>query len=238
MVNIKDDRGFNQIYKVTKTTLIRAERRNKYFEDIIGRDKPNDILEIGCAFGELSFYLANNSQNNVIGIDICTPFIEEAKRRYKLPNLDFSILDFNNPVGLNNRKFDYIIGIGILHHLYYEIDKALINLKGLLKSGGKIIFLEPNLSNPYCFLIFNTTKFFRNMAKLEPGEKAFTKRFIRNRLIKARFKDISIEYKDFLIPITPYFLIKPVIFFSNIFEKIPFIKNTSQSLFISADNIY
>jgi SAM-dependent methyltransferase len=151
-----------------------------------------------------------------------------------LPNLDFSVLDFNKPAGLNNRKFDYIIGIGILHHLYYEIDKALINLKGLLKGGGKIIFLEPNLLNPYCYLIFNTTPFFRKWAKLEPAEKAFSKKYIYSKLIKAGFNNIRIEYKDFLIPITPCSLVKPTIFIGDILEKIPVVKKIAQSIYFSA----
>lgn len=56
MGSIVDDRGFNQSFKETKTTLIRAERRNKYFEENIDKNKANDILEIGCALGELSFF--------------------------------------------------------------------------------------------------------------------------------------------------------------------------------------
>ena len=83
-------------------------------------------------------------------------------------------------------------------------------------------------------MIFNTLPLFRRMAKLEPGEKAFTKKYIRNRLIHAGFHDIKIEYKDFLIPGTPSFLVKPVIFFGNVMERIPLLRNITQSIFISA----
>jgi len=188
-------------------------------------------------WGNCRFFLAKNSDNNVIGTDLCVPFIEEAKEKYKLPNLEFSTLDFNYPKALGNRKFDYIVGNGILHHLYYEIDKALLNLKGLLKEGGQIIFLEPNLLNPYCYLIFNTTTLFRNWAKLEPTEKAFTKKFIQRKLAIAGFKNIQVEYKDFLIPGTPSFLVKPIIIAGSILERIQVLKLISQSIFISADNL-
>ncbi|MGD0711497.1 MAG: class I SAM-dependent methyltransferase, partial [Bacteroidales bacterium] len=212
MGSIVDDRGFNQSFKETKTTLIRAERRNKYFEENIDKNKRNDILEIGCALGELSFFLAKNSNNNVLGIDICKTFIDEAKERYKLPNLEYKLLDVRNHQLFNNRKFDYIIGKGVLHHLYYEMDSVLRILKDMLKDGGKILFQEPNLSNPYCFLIFNTTTFMRKWANLDDGEKAMTKKFINKNLINTGFKNIKIEYKDFLIPLTPYILVKPTIF--------------------------
>ena len=72
------------------------------------------------------------------------------------------------------------------------------------------------------------------MANLEPTEKAFTKKYINNKLINAGFKNIQIEYKDFLIPGTPYLLVKPLLFLGNILEKIPLFRNITQSLFITA----
>ena len=37
----------------------------------------------------------------------------------------------------------------------------MFNIQGkkLLKEDGKIIFMEPNFSNPYCYLIFNFAYF-------------------------------------------------------------------------------
>ncbi len=235
MASIKDDRGYNQGFKPSKTLTIRTKRRTDYILSKIDLTKENDILEIGCGLGDLSFNIAKKSlKNKVLGTDLCEPFIESAKMQFQLPNLVFKILDFNKPDKLNDQKFDYIIGNGILHHLYYDLDKALINLKILLKENGKIIFLEPNLLNPYCYLIFNTTPFFRNLAKLEPTEKAFTKHFITKKLKNSGFSKIEIEYKDFLLPIIPFFLVKPVIWLGNILEKIPVFKHVSQSIYICA----
>ena len=234
MTIIRDDRGYNQIYKESRTNIIRTRRRNDYFIKTIDSDRINEILEIGCGLGSLAYSLAADPKNNVLGTDLCVPFIEEAQKKYKLPNLEFSVLDFNHPEKLGNKKFDYIVGNGILHHLYYELDGALVNIKKLLKEDGKIIFLEPNLLNPYCFLIFNTTGFFRRWAKLEPTEKAFTKTYIEKKLLKAGFKTIEIKYKDFLVPGLPYFMVKAVILAGDIAERIPVLKLLSQSIFICA----
>jgi 2-polyprenyl-3-methyl-5-hydroxy-6-metoxy-1,4-benzoquinol methylase len=235
MGSITDDRGFNQGFKPSRTLEIRNNRRFSYVLDKLDPQKKADILEIGCGLGDLSFYLAQHSGNNVVGTDLCKPFIAEAKATFNLPNLTFQTLDFNNPEQLFGKTFDYIVGNGILHHLYYELDDAFLNLRKLLKKGGKIIFLEPNLLNPYCYLIFNTTGFFRRKAKLEPSEKAFTKRFIHKKLESSGFKNIVVEYKDFLVPPTPFILIKPTIILGDFLEKVPVLKSVSQSLFISAD---
>ncbi len=234
MASIKDDRGYNQGFKPSRTLEIRTKRRYEYILSKITANKKNDILEIGCGLGDISFHLAKHENNKVLGIDLCVPFIEEAKKNYNLPNLAYMTLDFNHPENIENRKFDYIIGNGILHHLYYELDNALINFKCLLKEHGEIIFLEPNLYNPYCYIIFNTTDFFRNWAKLEPSEMAFSKTFIKKKMIKAGFSNIDVKNKDFLIPGIPYLLVRPIIILGNIIENIPVLKLLSQSIFITA----
>ena len=183
----------------------------------------------------MSHFIAEHSKMNVLGTDLCKPFIQEANNRYSLPNLTFDILDFNYPEKLQGKKFDYIVGNGILHHLYYQIDETFISLKNLLKEGGKIIFIEPNLVNPYCFVIFGTTDYFRNLAKLEPDEKAFTKCFLHKKLKKAGYKNLNIKNVDFLLPIIPDFLIKPSIVIGNVAEKTPLLKLMSQSVFICAE---
>jgi hypothetical protein len=99
-----------------------------------------------------------------------------------------------------------------------------------------MIFWEPNLLNPYCFLIFNFG-FFRKAAKLDPNEMAFTKRFIEKQLFRAAFTSIKVEYRDFLVPGTPEPLIKPVVLAGSLLEKIPGINCSAQSLFIRAQKL-
>jgi hypothetical protein len=69
----------------------------------------------------------------------------------------------------------------------------------LLKDGGKIIFLEPNIYNPYVYLIFSYAAL-RKATHLEPDEMAFSKSFATDKLAKAGYKNIKVEYKDFLLP--------------------------------------
>lgn len=235
MASIQDDRGYNQGFKPSKTMEIRTKRRSCYLMSKMDLSKHNDILEIGCGLGDISYYIAGNSNSNVLGTDICEPFIKEAREKYIHPNLQYDVLDFSKPEKLHGRKFDYIIGNGILHHLYNTLDNALLDLKSLLKDGGKIIFIEPNLVNPYCYLIFNTTTSLRRWAKLEPDEMAFTKCLLKKKLSKAGYKNIELSNIDFLLPVTPEYLVKPTIVLGNIVEKIPVLKLMAQSIFLCAE---
>ena len=191
------------------------------------------IMEIGCGTGKNAFMLGKKTGMQILGTDLCVPFIEEARKNNKLTNLRYDILDFNKADEFKGEKFDYIIGNGILHHLYYHLDETFANMLHLLKDGGKIIFLEPNIYNPYVYLIFSYAAL-RKATHLEPDEMAFSKSFVSEKLSKTGYKNIKVEYKDFLLPGVPDALITPSVVIGDILERIPLIKNVSQSIFISA----
>jgi ubiquinone/menaquinone biosynthesis C-methylase UbiE len=192
-----------------------------------------NVLEIGCGTGANSFFLARKTGLDVLGTDICVPFIEEAKERFQLPNLRYGVLDFNQASQFDGETFDYIVGNGILHHLYHHLSDALRNMRRLLKPEGKVIFLEPNLYNPYIFSIFRFPRL-RKLAHLEPDEMAFSKRHVTKLLSSAGYRDIRVEYKDFLLPGIPDALIGPSIAVGAVLERVPLVRMTSQSIFISA----
>ena len=190
-------------------------------------------MEIGCGKGNNSFMLAQKTGMKVLGTDLCVPFIEEAKKKFQLSNLRFDVLDFNEATQFKGEKFDYLIGNGILHHLYHNLDEAFIKMLQLLKDNGKIIFIEPNIYNPYVYLIFSFP-FFREKARLEPDEMAFSKAHIIKKLSKASYKNIKVEYKDFLLPGIPDAMIKSSILVGDLLERIPLVNKISQSIFIQA----
>jgi len=235
MTSFKDDRGYNQIFLPSDATNIRLERRADYIVSQFTKPGATDILEIGCGMGIMANMLAHKTEAKILGVDLCKPFIISAKNNFKHQRLSFEIMDFNKAEDFSGQRFDYIVGNGILHHLYPELGNALTNIRNLLKPGGKMIFLEPNIYNPYCYLIF-TYPYFRKKASLEPTEMAFSKNFIKRKLEVAGYSNIKIEYKDFLLPGIPNILIKPSIVIGAIAEKLPFVKMLSQSIFICAEN--
>jgi 2-polyprenyl-3-methyl-5-hydroxy-6-metoxy-1,4-benzoquinol methylase len=191
------------------------------------------VLEIGCGTGGNSHMLAIRTGMQVLGTDLCEPFIAEAKNSYALANLRFEARDFNLTEGFQGDRFDYIVGNGILHHLYPSLDSALAKMRMLLKPQGRIIFLEPNLLNPYIYCIFSYP-LLRKTARLEPTEMAFSKSFAVEKMVKAGFVDIKVEYKDFLLPGVPEWLITPLIVCGDFLEKTP-VRLWSQSLGICAE---
>lgn len=235
MRSLKDDQGHNQIFKPSYATDKRLERRADYIISQFRSTQDIDVLELGCGMGIMANMIAGKIKTKFLGVDLCEPFIAAARKNFSTPNLSFEVMDFNKAEDFLHRKFDYIIGNGILHHLYHNLDSALVNIRKLLKPGGKMIFLEPNIYNPYVSLIFKNS-YFRKKAALEPTEMAFSKKFITQKLQSAGYKNIKVEYKDFLLPGIPRVFVKPSIVIGRIAEKTPLIKKISQSIFISAEN--
>lgn len=233
MASIKDDRGYNQGFRMCKSTEIRMKRRADMIMSEIGQLSDTAVLEIGCGTGEISYWIAEKTSARVLGTDLCAPFIENAQKSFVLPNLHYAVLDFNKAEEWKGEKFDFIVGNGILHHLYKNLDVTLSNMCLLLNENGKIIFLEPNLYNPYVYLIFSYP-WLRKVANLEPNEMAFSKKYISDKLWKAGYTDIHIDYKDFLLPGIPDFFIQPSIVVGDVLERTPVLRNMAQSIFLRA----
>jgi 2-polyprenyl-3-methyl-5-hydroxy-6-metoxy-1,4-benzoquinol methylase len=229
-----DDRGYNQVWAASEATRVRAERRCDYMISRMGQTAGRKILEIGCGLGANAFMIARKTGAEVLGTDLCVPFIQKAREKFSLPNLRYEVHDFHCVHPLEAETYDCILGNGILHHLYHKLDDALVKIQHLLKPGGRIVFLEPNICNPYVFLIFGSPPL-RRRARLEPDEMAFSKRFIQAKLQRASYRNIRVEFKDFLIPGIPSFLIGPSILIGAVLERIPAVSWLAQSLFISAE---
>lgn len=240
MANIVDERGYNQIFRRTAAQLIRLRRRAEAISAemllpaALEARSRTKILEIGCGTGELAYQLAELTGAQVTGVDLSTQFIDVARAIHEHERLNFVVGNISRMVPrAESEKYDYIVGNGILHHLYHDLDSFLPALAGWLAPRGRLIFWEPNLMNPYVYLIFSIPSL-RHFAKLEPDEMAFTPRFIRQKLRQAGFERVKVTTRDFLLPNTPDFLISPSIAAGVLLEKIPLLRSVAQSIFLSA----
>src|SRR6185295_10503584 len=154
MIRQPEDKQF-QLWTAKKSTDLRAERRSDYWLSQMEVAPDKSIMEIGCGSGFKAYNLALKSGMNVFATDIDPEEIELAKRDFQLPNLNFKVVDSTELGKTPVASFDYIVGNGILHHLYHHLDSALPNILRILKDNGKMIFIEPNIYNPFVHFIFS-----------------------------------------------------------------------------------
>lgn len=241
MASIVDERGYNQGFVHNRAQALRLRRRAEAIVTALpplapaGQARGMRILELGCGTGELANELATLTEARITGVDLSPLFIERARKNFQRPNLDFIVADLTREIpAAGQERYHAITGNGILHHLYHHLGTVLPALHRWLQPGGRLVFWEPNLWNPYVWMIFSFGPM-RRLAKLEPDEMAFTSGFIRRQLAQAGFTHIQVATRDFLLPNTPDGLIRPVVAVGDRLDRIPLVNRMAQSLFFSAE---
>lgn len=103
------------------------------------------VLEYGCGTGGHAFRLAEGGAD-VTGIDISDVAVERARQRVAPgQQLRFEVADAE-ALPFADAAFDLVCGTSILHHL--DLDKALREVRRVLRPGGRAVFYEPVGYNP------------------------------------------------------------------------------------------
>jgi ubiquinone/menaquinone biosynthesis C-methylase UbiE len=107
------------------------------------------VLDYGCGYGLIVDRLVERGAREVVGVDISEKLVEEARARAAAAGITdrtrFLVADAHD-TRLPDSSFDLVLGIAILHHL--DLDRALKEIRRLLRPGGRAVFMEPLWHNP------------------------------------------------------------------------------------------
>jgi SAM-dependent methyltransferase len=162
------------------------------------------VLDYGCGPGYLTKYLIEQGAAHVTGIDVSDGEIEQARERARTHGLEdrsrFLVAD-GHATEFADDSFDLIVGDAILHHL--DLRRALIEIRRILRPGGRAIFMEPLWHNPLLRLGRALTPSART-----PDEHPLTAADWA--LCEEIFPDFEHEEREFLtIPLMPLNLVLP-----------------------------
>ena len=159
----------------------RSEDVLKYLLMYLGNDiSKKSFLEIGCADGYILNQLLKRGAKDVLG---CEPGLYEGIKKFKNVKI---LRDFYTPQKIKE-KFDVILSLGVLEHIYNPKDFIKLQIKSLKKGGG-LFFSVPNSEN----------KLNLGDVKLLQHEhwNYFTKTSISNMFYDCGFNNISITISD------------------------------------------
>lgn len=107
------------------------------------------VLDYGCAEGEAAVLLRRAGAASVHGIDISPVAVQHAAARAAAENLSNVTFEVMNAEELTfpDAHFDFVFGIGILHHL--TVSRAFAEIARVLTTHGSAVFLEPLAHNPF-----------------------------------------------------------------------------------------
>ena len=193
----------------------RWTRRCRWFEMFLGNHK-KVVLEVGCGTGLFTKALAA-TDNAIAAIDISEQLILKAKARVLSGNVHF-IVGNACETGFKSESFDFIVGCSSLHHL--DVHLALKEFFRILKTGGRILFTEPNMMNPQIALVKNVPSLKRRVGD-SPDETAFFRWQMAKKLHHFGFVDVSVEPFDFIHPQIPPSLLNVAERLTTLLEKTP-----------------
>jgi ubiquinone/menaquinone biosynthesis C-methylase UbiE len=156
---------------------------------------PNpSVLDIGCATGDLVYYLSKMfPQAKCVGLDVRNDLLESARK--EVPNIKFILSDILNKNSLPDEKFDVIFMIGV-HPIFDDVFHVFDNIISMLKENGRA----------YIFSIFNDSDI-DTLVKVKDssvegpwkvGWNLFSKKSVKDYL---KNKDLPCEFIDWEIPI-------------------------------------
>jgi len=171
-----------------------VKHANKFINSISSPQHHLSILDIGCATGDLLFYLSKTfPQARLVGIDVMPELLERAKN--EVPDVTFIRSDILNKKSLPVDKFDVIFMVGI-HTIFDDVFQVFDNAISLLKDKGRL----------YVFSFFNDSDI-DTLVKVRPsstntswqlGWNLFSKKSIKDYI---KNKGMSCKFIDWEMPI-------------------------------------
>ena len=175
---------------------------NKILKKKIKKSKNYDLLDVGCANGELLFYLEKQFSNiSFSGVDIRKDLINIAKKKLST-NTFLEKRDFNKKISIN-KKYDFVICCGVIS-IFDDLDIFINNLKKSLKKDGYLFIF--NSFNEYDFDAIVSYKDLNSKIKnYQSGWNIWSiktiQKYFKKRLIKHKFEikfDIRKKKEDLL----------------------------------------
>ena len=129
---------------------------NEAYVDFIHKyvDKGKAVLDLGCGTGFSSFLLAKRGFK-VTGLDISDKFLKIMKPK-ESKDLKFVAGDILN-LEFPDCSFDLVTSHEVIEHIT-NVEKALSEMARVVKRGGRIIIVSPNLGSPLNPLRFIMSK--------------------------------------------------------------------------------
>lgn len=133
--NYSDSKAYKKIF----------DNKDKVIINIIEKlyNKEANILNIGIGNGHFEKYVFNKGYLNILGLD---PSVESVKMLKQLGIKAVNASIYDNSITFLKEKFDVVLLIGTLEHLY-DVKEAVARLDWFLKSEGIVIIAVPNVGS-------------------------------------------------------------------------------------------
>lgn len=114
------------------------------------------VLDIGCGWGSLAMYIAENANAHVTGITLSDAQVEAAKRRCKERNLENQVSIQLEDYREHKGEYDAIVSVGMFEHVgrrnfqtYFDKVRKLLKPRGVALIHTIGSYSAPEPTNPW-----------------------------------------------------------------------------------------
>lgn len=157
------------------------------YQEIVERVKvlkPKRVLDLGCGNGNVIQLLKSRIPSQYYGLDISEKMIEETKKRFG-NEVKLCVGDAEN-LPFEDQMFDLIICNASFHH-YPRAERAVAEMKRVLKPDGTVILGDPTLPGKIFTSILNLLMKYSNSGEAKIWHK---------KEITALFRGYGFQVKD------------------------------------------
>ncbi|MCG9126311.1 methyltransferase domain-containing protein [Candidatus Poribacteria bacterium] len=141
-----------QQHKVRHLRWVYVTNRHlaKLFEKGLSGIRQPKLVELGCADSLWLPYLGKNYESDCYGVDFSELGCQLAQRNLALADVSAKIFceDIFTFIKSNTSDYDFVFSMGLLEH-FTEPSRVLDDIGKLLKPGGKMLTILPNLRGMY-----------------------------------------------------------------------------------------
>ena len=132
------------VYQLFQNAVGGTRARIWTVERYIDVQPGRSVLDLGCGPGDLVPHLMKKAPIRYVGLDISERYLERAQRNAS-ESVSFVLGDCTKfPAQLLEDRFDWILCMGLLHHLDdAQCDALLSQAASVLNPGGTVVCLEP-----------------------------------------------------------------------------------------------
>lgn len=150
--------------------------------------KGDNVLDVGCGSGLVSYFIAKDNEVNVTAIDANDSALGFANQKFVLPNLEFKkgLLDELN---LQKGHYQKIVFLEVIEHISEKQGEEIFkSFYELLAPGGRLVISTPNRYSLWP-LIEWSLDFFKVVPNLaeEQHEFLYTGKLLKQKGIDAGF---------------------------------------------------
>jgi ubiquinone/menaquinone biosynthesis C-methylase UbiE len=108
-----------------------------------------ELLDVGCATGRLLANLARAGAVRLSGVDLAPKILEVAREKLAREDAHAELrpADAEDAIPWPAESFDVATLTGVLHHFYRPHD-ALVEIRRVLRPGGRLILIDPCFFTP------------------------------------------------------------------------------------------